>query len=457
MKRIQFWLATALAWIGVHSLALYVLRLPRIAGGADEVTTTVLANDRTNVFIARKLLKLSMIKERMSDFAEQHKLPSHESDTIRLVKFNRIILPMNTASETDDAANTPLTISAVNATVDNWEIIVTATKLGHLTSKHPVFQALTGVVSDAMRRLRDWQTHEALLGAANVRYAGGAANRSTLTGGAVVTDTDIRVVVADMRDERGATEYYEQSELYAGVCDSHVEHDIRDQANFRQAHEFQNEPVKRAYIGDHEGVRWHRSNFMPKYERLASLTLAYTSADGGSLAASTNYFVKITRVDEFRGFEEEISPEESKVSKAGDAAQTLSITLPTKANHRYHVYAGTSAAAMYKIAAANEKAGLTPPFDDNQTIKVKSIPSSGTTAPVTPRASVTVHRSYIFGKEAYGQVELNEASLEAHLTPAASTHSNPTGKRRKCAASMVFKAFIQDDNFFNAVESSSAF
>ena len=98
---------------------------------------------------------------------------------------------------------------------------------------------------------------------------------------------------------------------------------------------------------------------------------------------------------------------------------------------------------------------LTAPYDGGQLVYVNALPTTGTASPVDPAASVTVHVSWIFGKEAFGCVELDK--LQAFLTPNVASESDPLNQRRKAGWKTMFKCVIQNDDFIRQIESSSAF
>ena len=65
--------------------------------------------------------------------------------------------------------------------------------------------------------------------------------------------------------------------------------------------------------------------------------------------------------------------------------------------------------------------------------------------------------AWVFGKDAFGRVELNGMSLESHITPAHAEFSNPLAQGRKVGSKIMWKSFIIENDFFVRIESSSSF
>ena len=65
--------------------------------------------------------------------------------------------------------------------------------------------------------------------------------------------------------------------------------------------------------------------------------------------------------------------------------------------------------------------------------------------------------AFVFGREAFGRVELSGMSLESFLTPAGASYSNPLAQGRKAGAKIMWQSFIIDNNYFARLESNSAY
>jgi hypothetical protein len=73
---------------------------------------------------------------------------------------------------------------------------------------------------------------------------------------------------------------------------------------------------------------------------------------------------------------------------------------------------------------------------------------------VNPAASTTVHQTYIFGKEAFGVVDLEK--MQAYLTPNTPTvGANALCQIRQAGWKAFFKCCIQNDDFLYVIESTS--
>jgi len=82
--------------------------------------------------------------------------------------------------------------------------------------------------------------------------------------------------------------------------------------------------------------------------------------------------------------------------------------------------------------------------------------TSGAVGSPTPPATGNLHTTYVFGKSAFGVPHVG-AKMEATLTPATATDSDPLKQRRKAGIKTYFKTVILNTNFYRVIQSMSAF
>lgn len=454
MKSFKAFLAGLLAWVGYPALALALSGAPALAGGTDEVTASSFSADQRNHFFA-KMLKSRRYHLKLEDFAQKFQLAEGDSLTFDFAQDDPADLPMNTLGETANPANTPWTMTHVTDTAAEYGVIFTITQRANFTVRHPIYQRAIGQVDSVMRRLRD-QLIQIELQGANVLYPT-VASRGSLAATHTISDTVIGTARARI-DDAGADKFNEMGMV--GLCDAFVSEDIMAQSGWTGAFQYTNEAIKAAAVGRYKGVNWFEGNMLARYTRLAAVTTATTSNDGGSLTASTTYYLKVTRINSKRGLEEEITTEQTRATQAG-TGHTISVTLPAASGDAkwYHIYIGTVSGTTYRVAASNmTNTALAVPFTANQTVKIATAPSSGTTSPATPAAGVTVHRSFVFGKDWYGCVKFDRISVRPFLTPRQQVYSvDPGGRFRQAGAFMYFKAKLLNTSYGFAIESGSAF
>jgi len=460
-----------------------------VALGANEVTTTVLTNDEATEYIAEKTLRVALYKLSAYQFAEKHTLPANSGRVFQMTRYEHLTLPQNPLQQGTTPGNTPMTISKVTATAEQWGAVVTMYDVPLLTIKHNVLQKAIELLGMQAAKVFEREMQKVLMGCTDVAFAGTSnTTRNGLASGDHIVSLDIAKAVSTLR-YNGAEEWSRSSsnttaaylermgqsgggttkakaglgssyEGYIGIIDPYVEQDLLADSTFVAAAEYSD--IRALYAGEVGrwlGVVFVRSNFMPKITLLASPTTASVKITGqtGGYANNTAYDFRVTRVRKAYGLEEAVS---AKIDQATDDSGTgISVVLPSGADYGYKVYAGANGGTLYEVQTAASSAAATaddligPVFEPNQTIYVTTLPTSGLAAPVDPAASTTVHTTWIFGKEAFGVVDLDK--LQATLTPNTASDSDPLIQRRKAGWKAMFKCVITNNNFIRLIESTS--
>lgn len=333
-----------------------------------------------------------------------------------------------------------MTISTVQAVMDQWGDYVTLTDVATLTAKHPALEQAVTLLSEQAQELIDRECINLLISNANVYYAGSATSRASLTTSSYLTSGTVKLATAALR--RGGA-HPMQGRLFMGLMDPSVEMDLTSDTTFVNAASYSNiYALMNGEAGVWQGVRWVTSNIIPAVAALSAMTTA--SATGGSLSNSTTYYVQVVQRDAALGFV--VGTTQVLTQATGASGTAISVTLPNTSNALFDVYFGSSSSALYLSSSLNAA---------NQTITIDSVPASSS-APVAPPASgVTVHFSWIFGQEAFAAPEL--MSLETFITPAVPSDSDPMVQRRKVSWKMMFKPVICNDTYIERIESASAY
>jgi hypothetical protein len=61
----------------------------------------------------------------------------------------------------------------------------------------------------------------------------------------------------------------------------------------------------------------------------------------------------------------------------------------------------------------------------------------------------------VFGRDAFGRVELDGMSLASYMTPDTESYANPLRQGRKVGSKIMWKSWILDNNFFIRFECNS--
>lgn len=395
--------------------------------------------------ISAQIVKLAQYNLRFYDLCDtREQLGSGSSKTVRFNIFPDFALPGSTLSEGVDPAGSTLSSSYVEAVAEQWGDVVAVTDIAELTIKHPIMAVIQDRMARQAGRLIDREIQAVLKAGTNVRYANAAAGRASLATTDILDRDDIKLAVAKLRLS-GAEPM--DGEYYVGVMTPGVEADLNAFDNFilAKAYAGDSAPLYTGEIGKYLGVRWVRSNFMPILKTTATTNPGATSkaaTTGGSLANSTTYYFKVVAREIESGFESVVYAQDSQATGGSDTL--INITMPASTSYVYDLYVGTVSGTTYLHSSRNAAAAV---------VAVSTCPTSGNTAPVTPGTNVVCNTTYIFGKGAYGIVDLQ--NLQFFMTPDQSLPGNVLRLVRYMGWKVMLKSVILNQNFMVQIESHS--
>ncbi len=137
---------------------------------------------------------------------------------------------------------------------------------------------------------------------------------------------------------------------------------------------------------------------------------------------------------------------------------SLAGTTPNSSGYKFKIFVGAASggatAIMYVGSETTYGTGLIP---YNTAFSILAPPTSGTSIAGSdiPATGVGAHFSWVFGKEAFTVVDLQ--ALQSYVTKKEATDSDPLAQRRKAGWKTMFKAVINNQDFLERIESSSAF
>jgi len=376
--------------------------------------------------------------------------------TLRAVRVGRLNLPTGPLTEGVAPDAVALSITNQDVTVQQWGLVVLLTDVAELTTVHPMLTAAIERTSLAMSEMFEREMAQTLLTGTNVTFIAGAANRGALVATNVVTTAEIIGFTTTLR-RRGAIPI--KGPLYGGVMAVQQEADMMSESAF-QAAVARGQDLERldfAKIGTWMGSEWVRSNFLPFVRGVAAPDSAaatatkaqLTGAAGGAYNANATVLVIVVARDTSSGYERLISQTSSFAIGGGNTAVT--VATPTNTGYVYDIYAPSAADGTAPRLAVRRQAAST-------SVTITTLTNAaGATAPAAPATNVDVFIGWLFGKDAFGRVELNGMSLRAYLTPAGASFSNPLAQGRKIGSKVMWNTWILDNAFFQRFESGSAF
>lgn len=430
-------------------------------------TSSSLSPDILAVYMMDELLDRAEKDTVFWDVCEKSEIPKGSGKTAQFTRYERLPLPEAPLEESVTPQATPITLSTVDAVLDQWGAVVSMSDVVILIIKNPLVQQARELLSLQHNELVDREVQVVAMGSSNIYFAGNKTSRASLIQADVVTTDDVRRMVARLRSN-GAPTF--TGGMYKGIVDPFVEMDISKDPTFQLAG--QNAPMNQittlrdADIGRWMGVNWSRSNGIPILSLMnaawatpsANLTIppGATGFDAGSSVRTV-----VTRMDPQTGFETQIGAEAVTTNAAAFGLQVqINGAAPTGT---YRVYASLQGGAVgtttmqvrVKHTAGNNDAVILvkggAPTAGNAFVTT----ASGPVAPPTPPATINVHISYVMGRGYLGATTLD--ALKTYIVPASASESDPLAQRTKAGWKQLFKALVLNPDFGTRTESASFF
>jgi N4-gp56 family major capsid protein len=420
---------------------------------ADSYTTfAAMVNDAPNVYISMKMIELLQRMLVLQKIADPYPLENKMSKTLRVVRVNRLSLPVTQLVEGVTPATVALTLVNVDVTVEQWGIVCVLTDVLELTVKHPMLSIASERVAMAMKESAEREDAAVLMAATNVTYPGVVTTR----GGLAATDvfnTALAVTIKAKLKMRGAPSYSDGQYM----CIMQPPHEaalLGSDTVFQQASNFARvEKLEYGYIGNWMGLDCIVGNFLPVYVGVAAATTAaasatkaqYTVGTSGTLSTA-NYLIRVVAREITTDYERRISVVTGNIAVTSPGS--IAVTMPSSVNYVYDVYMSQAAGTvLYKVAsrqAASSTFTITTDPTGNEAV-----------APVAPALAISVYPGFVVGKGAFGTCTLNGMSLQTFITPKGASDSDPLAQRRKVGAKFMRKSFILDNDFIERFEASS--
>lgn len=430
-------------------------------------------------YIADELLPLARRHLVAYRFGDPLTLPKGRGTTYTATRYNRVPLPYAPLSEGVPPIGETMTLTQVNATVQQWGDKITLTDVAELTIKHPLFNTAMNLMGLQIGETLDRNTFNSLMAFTQVNYVNSRGARASLVAGDVLNPHEINRVVGALYTI-GAPRYMgdEQTNIkvdaragepnpgknpranphYIFIVHPLVEQDLRENSSIVTAWSYSD--VNKLYndeLGEWGGCRFCRSNMVPTFTGVTAIS--GTAGTSGNLATGT-YPIKVTLSDTQNQYESISYITSTNVSVTGPNG-SISVTLPNSAGFTANVYIGSAAGAAPVNLALSPSGPTSGPMIGQAT----QIPADGRTIiltgtgvaqtpPASPANGVTVYPSFVFGRGAYGQVMLDDVRT-TYLTTA--DKFDPLNQLRVMGWKCFYGTIILNQQFAARVESTSAF
>lgn len=414
--------------------------------------------DMVPVYLKKKLL--SVIEKRVvfQELADKEDLPQGQGKTVRFLRYERVGLPLTPLSEGESPTDyRQLTVSAIEAVVEQWGDVMGFTDVQDWTVFHRALSIGQERMGVQAAELVDREIQRTLQSGTQLVFP-----RTAITSRAGILETDVvttdvfRRTIASMR-YAGVPDFAGD---FIGVCDPYVEQDLTKDNTYITAATQQNlPPLFGGKVSPNRwmGIRWMVSNHMPIITLDTNAdpnTVSSPAASGGETAIATTVDIVMAAAVDSQGFETNLS-QDVAVGAFVAGADVVLLTLPTLPTGMtgYNLYAGPTGAAT--LQARGLAAGVYTLSGNGAAASGTGITytTTGLLAPVQPASGVSVHTSYVFGKEAFANLKLT--NLQTTLTPPVASDSDPLIQRRKAGWKVMFKPLIKNNSFFRRIESAS--
>jgi N4-gp56 family major capsid protein len=428
-------------------------------------TTGSLSADIVGLWLRDELLDRAERTLVFWDTCDKTSLPLGNGNVCQFTRYEYLALPDAPLEEGVTPGMTPMTISTVQAIVDQWGALVGITDRAEMTVKHPTMQIGRDLLSDQHDQTIDREVQIVAMGSTGVAFAGNKASRAALTAADVLRTDDIRRQVATLRAQ-GARSY--ELNAFKGIFDPWVEGDLTKDPTFVNAGVYSDlVTLKDFEIGKWMGVRWSRSNLIPVISQMAAADVTQTQLTGGAIPAGAVGFTaastvrtKVTRLDPATRFETVI---DNEVAQTDAAIFVPQITIAsTAASGTYKVYAtlegGATGTAVFQLRVrhTNGTASVVVLVKSGSGLPSNTFVVVGTGAVGPPDApAVNVHITYIMGRGHLGATTLG--GLESFFIPRKASESDPLAQRAKASWKTIMKALVLNPDFGRRIESASDF
>ena len=403
-------------------------------------------------YIAEKTLMIAKKQVIFQQLGDKAVLPSHSSKVFQYTRYDRLNLPASALTDGSTPDNTSMSISTVSATAEQWGAYINITDVAELTIKHPVLQKGIELMGIQAAETVDREIIQVLQAGTAVNFPGAITVRSSLANSDVLTSAVVRKAVSGLRSN-GAVDY--DGSNYMGVVDPAVEADLMADTTFVNAASYSNIKVlQNGEIGNWIGVRWMRSNLIPAIAAAAQSSFTSPASPAGTFTTA-NYRCSLAKYDIATSF---LVGLEANTNVAFTNLDSLAVTTPSTAGFKYKIFVGLAAGAAADVMYQGSESTYVLDFIPLNTASVVlAPPSSGTSIAGSdiPASGVTVHQSWILGKEAFSVIDLQK--LQSFVTPAQASDSDPLVQRRKAGWKLMFKAVICNNNFMKRLETGSAY
>lgn len=436
-------------------------------------------------YIQEKVMPLVQRQLVAYQFGDMLRLPKGRGTTYAASRYDRLNLPFAPLSEGVPPVGESMPLAQVSAVAQQWGDKVTITDVAEFTIKHPLFQVATDLVALQMAETLERNTYNNLMAGTQINFASydntARGSRAGIRNGGTAATSDILTPHEINRASGalytiGAPQFMGQTEPsariqadkpskgssdprgfqhYVALIHPLPEQDLRENSTVVTAWSYSD--INKLYnneLGEWGGIRFCRSNMIPFFVGVAQVN--GTPGTSGSLATGT-YFIQVTGLPAQQNYEQRIYQVSASISVSGPNG-SIQVTVPTLAGYVFNVYIGTTSSPVNLGLSASgptsgPQSGQAVQIASGSTITITGI-GAAQTPPAAPATGITVFPTFVIGKNAYGQVMLDDPKFTYLKT---ADKSDPLNQLRVIGWKVMYGTLIENQNFFMRIESTSLF
>lgn len=435
-------------------------------------------------FIAEKTLPLSRKQLVAYQFGDPLTLPKGRGTVYTATKYVRLPLPIAPISEGVPPIGETMGIAQVSVTALQWGDKVTITDVAEMTIYHPLFTKATELVGLQVAETLERNTFQTLLSGTTFNFVNSRASRAALVPGDVLSPFEVQRAYSalfnagaprfsgdEMTDTKleadaGGAKASNNPRMmphYTAIIHPFVAADMRQNSQVVTAWSYSD--IHRLYnyeVGEFNGIRFCESNMVPSFTGFAVVT--GTAGTAGNLAGG-NYAVQVTGTDTQNQFESRVYQVQTVLAVTGPNG-SIAVTVPATVGFTYSVYVSalgstvpTSLGVLNAATAAlgpttGAFTGLAVGLAPGAAVVIGNNNGALRTPPAAPTTGTTTYSTFVIGRGAYGQVQLDDVKF-TYLKEA--DKSDPLNQLRVVGWKCFYGTLIENQNFFMRIESVSAF
>ena len=382
----------------------------------NSITSTEGFTKFPSTFYDRQLLESAKTRFVHAEFGQKRPIPKNNGNHVNFRRWE-LFDPNNAVSglvEGETPTGQSLAQSDVEVSVKQYGAYVEVTDLLDLTAYDNVINDSAELLGEQIGTVVEWVTRDAMCATTNIQYAGGQSARNTLTATHKLTVDEVRKAVRTLKKNK-ARPFCDDGRQphFVCICSPEATFDLQEDELWRNVSSYSNsEAIYSGEIGRLFGVVFVESTEAKVYSQTV------LNAVNASTTSSSSFVLKRTPSD----------AEAEYLSIGGNMIMV--------GNNEYKLAASNSYNPTTRTVTLNSVASLSA----NAIVWTDDAGAADATTKVAP----DVHATLIFGKDAYGVVDIDgKGAVQLIIKPHGSSGTaDPLDQRATVGAKVTAYAAV---------------